>query len=191
MDVSFPATGALMAGAFLVVLFTKIGDPSNTVLSLELAITFLATISYTLYVLTIKGRTVFHRDDIPKLRYAEWAITTPLMLIALCMILKGKKPLSPSFLVKIIGLDWLMLLMGYLGEMGYLRKTNACLLGFVPFLLIFYMIYAAFSFNVLYVAYVLIWGLYGVTFLMEQRVVATNVLDSIAKAGVAIAYCVR
>lgn len=192
MDVSFAATGALMAGAFIIVLFTKLGNPSNPVLSLELTITFMATISYVFFFLIFKGFTKFQPSDIPKLRYVEWAATTPLMLVALCLILSGKNTLSSEFLMKIVALDWLMLLIGYLGEVGYLQRTHACIFGFLPFILMFFLIYNAFpSFNVLLASYVLIWSMYGVTYLFETRAFITNVLDSIAKAGIAIAYCVQ
>jgi len=192
MDVSFAATGALMAGAFIIVLFTKLGNPSNPVLSLELTITFMATISYVFFFLIFKGFTKFQPSDIPKLRYVEWAATTPLMLVALCLILSGKNTISSEFLMKVVALDWLMLLIGYLGEVGLLQRTHACILGFVPFTALFAYIYNAFpSFNVLFASYVLIWSMYGVTYLFENRIFTTNVLDAIAKAGIAIAYCVQ
>lgn len=191
MDVSFAATGALMAGAFSIVLFTKLGNPTNPVLSLKLAITFMATVSYVFFFSIFKGYTNFQPSDIPKLRYVEWAATTPLMLVALCLILAGKKPLSTEFLMKVVMLDWLMLLIGYLGEVGYLQRTHACILGFAPFIAMFSFIYNSLpSLNVIFGSYVLIWSMYGVSYLFNNRTFVTNVLDSIAKAGFAIAYCI-
>lgn len=192
MEVSFAATGAVMAGAFLVVLFAKWGDPENPVLSLELAITFMATVSYVFFVSIFNGCTSFEPGDIPKLRYVEWAVTTPLMLFALCLILAGNNRISAPFFFNVVALDWLMLLIGYLGEVGHLERKTACLLGFIPFFALFFYIYQAFrQLNVLFVAYVLIWSMYGVFYLLDDRLFAINVLDSVAKAGVAVAYCVR
>jgi len=191
MDASFAGTGALMAGAFIVVLFTKLGNPSDPVLSLELAVTFIATISYVLFWSVFKGKTRYQPSDIPKLRYVEWTITTPLMLIALCLLLGGGKA-STTLLTKVVALDWLMLGIGYFGEIGYLDRTTACFLGFAPFVALFYLIYKAFpSFNLLFAAYFVVWSMYGFTYMLENRTVVTNLLDAVAKSGFAIAYCIQ
>ena len=191
MDASFAGTGALMAGAFVIVLFTKLGDPSNTVLSLELAITFIATISYLLFWLVFKGKTGYQPSDIPKIRYVEWSFTTPLMLIVLCLILGGGNA-TPAVLTKVVALDWLMLIIGYFGEIGYIGRRTACALGFAPFVAIFFLIYKTYHvFNVLFAAYIVVWSMYGFTYMLEKRTVVTNLLDAVAKAGFAIAYCIQ
>ena len=98
--------------------------------------------------------------NITPLRYYDWVITTPTMLITLMFYLmflrdteKGVK--SESFLkefknhwkviLKVSILDWLMLLAGYLGEINMFSYIATTVIGFVPFILMFYLIYSNFA----------------------------------------------
>lgn len=131
-------------------------------------------------------------NDISKTRYVDWSITTPLMLLALCVVLSNNSNTVirlPVFLA-IAALNYLMLFIGFLGEFNFLPMVSATLLGFIPFLIMFYVIYINFvapkynfANSVLYGIYAIIWGLYGLVYMMDSyaKNISFNILDSIAK----------
>ena len=91
-----------------------------------------------------------HVKNITPKRYADWAITTPTMLVTLVAYIiylntdKGNGNDSLSLIqilrdnfvpiAQIVGLNWLMLLFGYLGEVGVMPLLTGVALGFVPFI---------------------------------------------------------
>jgi bacteriorhodopsin len=169
------------------------------VLFIEILITSVSSYMYYLFTNRIKGYQLADQPikygDINILRYNGWAITTPLMLIALCLFLQNstKITISASLLFLIIVLDYLMLGAGYLGESGYIDRTNAMVAGFIPFFAIFWIIYSIFlrgkfnAFNTLiFGIYFLIWSGYGVSYLFEDNVKTTftNLFDLMSKAVV-------
>ena len=95
-------------------------------------------------------------------RYVDWSITTPTMLVTLIFYLiflerreKKQDTTGLNFFDLIIEngntisnvfiLNWAMLFFGYLGEMNVLSASTGVLLGFVPFLLYYYMIYQKYA----------------------------------------------
>ena len=48
-------------------------------------------------------------------------------------------------IINVLLLNWLMLLFGYLGEVKYLSINTSVMLGFIPFLIYFYLIYTEFA----------------------------------------------
>jgi bacteriorhodopsin len=148
-------------------------------------------------------RTV--KNITPK-RYADWALTTPTMLITLIAYLiylndsGDRKSLSLLQILRenavpfaqILGLNWLMLLFGYLGEVGVIPLVAGVALGFAPFIAYFYLIYERFIVNnpdntntsVKIYAYVLVfWSLYGIVAVLPYALKNTiyNVLDLFSK----------
>jgi len=88
-----------------------------------------------------------------------------------------------------------MLLFGFLGEVGYLDRQTSCLAGFVPFLLMLWLIYINyiepqynFANTILFFLYVIIWSMYGIVYLLEQewKNFVMNILDLTAKGIVGI-----
>ena len=144
-------------------------------------------------------------------RYADWALTTPTMLITLIAYIiylnsdKGNANDSLSFgqilrdnaapIVLILGLNWLMLLFGYLGEVGVIPILTGVALGFAPFIAYFYIIYERFVANdanngnndttslKIYAYFLVFWSLYGIVALLPYTLKNTiyNVLDLFAK----------
>jgi bacteriorhodopsin len=143
-------------------------------------------------------------------RYADWALTTPTMLVTLVAYIiylnsdKGNGNDSPSFIqimrenavpiAQIVGLNWLMLLFGYLGEVGVIPLVTGVVLGFVPFIAYFYIIYERFVVNnannannntslKIYAYFLVFWSLYGIVALLPYTLKNTiyNVLDLFAK----------
>lgn len=153
-------------------------------------------------------------------RYADWAITTPTMLVTMIAYIiylnntdKGND--SPSLIqilrenavpvTQILALNWLMLLFGYLGEVGVLPLVAGVALGFVPFVAYFYIIYERFVANdanmtinntslKIYVYFMVFWSLYGIVAVLPYTLKNTiyNVLDLFSKNffGVFLSYLI-
>lgn len=115
------------------------------VLNLETAVSLIASYFYSLFVGMLQQKTIDWKE-FTTLRYLDWSITTPLMLIALCLVCGSATKVAIRFpvIATIIALNYLMLYSGYLGEQGDLSRMTAMMIGFVPFVVMFYMIYKIF-----------------------------------------------
>lgn len=133
-------------------------------------------------------------------RYVDWAITTPIMLLVLCLALlyniKGGALNFFSFLF-ILACNYGMLGMGYLGEIGFFSKLNANIYGFGFFTMLYGFIYKELLYkksnsdnNLLFWAFVILWSLYGVFYLMDTttQIVGYNILDLFSKCFVGIFF---
>jgi bacteriorhodopsin len=171
------------------------------VLNLETCISIVAGYFYSVFLTQIEG---FGKDnkpvdwmDITKTRYIDWSITTPLMLLTLCIVLGhqiGKK-VDLYNIVTIILLNYIMLYIGFLGEDKQLNKIVATIAGFVPFILMFYIVYKNYvqpkynlSGSVLFGIYVSVWGLYGAAYLLPEQYknISMNILDCVAKCFIGL-----
>jgi hypothetical protein len=146
-------------------------------------------------------------------RYWDWFITTPTMLITFStflIYLKFKESNAtniPSFTtiisdnlktyLSIVLLNAAMLLFGYLGELKKLSLFTSVFGGFVPFFIMFYIIYENFAKytdlgTALFWYFVIVWGLYGVAACLSYNLKNTsyNILDLFAKNffGLFLAY---
>ena len=138
-------------------------------------------------------------------RYADWVITTPTMLINLIFYLifiQSNTNLTFSKLwnqewktiMIILCLNWFMLLFGYLGEMAVLPIKLSVSLGFIPFLIYFYMIYTTYvkGINKLFFYFFIFWSLYGMAALLPYKLKnnSYNILDLFAKNffGIYLSY---
>ena len=93
-----------------------------------------------------------------------------------------------NYLIPIIFLNALMLLCGYLGEIYILKTNTSVLLGFIPFLIFFMIIYekfARYSENgkKIFYYFFIVWSLYGFAALMpyHYKNISYNILDLFAK----------
>jgi hypothetical protein len=152
-------------------------------------------------------------------RYADWAITTPTMLVTLVAYIvylnsdkgegKGDESLSLIQILReyavpiaqIVGLNWLMLLFGYLGEIGVIPLVAGVALGFLPFLAYFYIIYERFIHNTnnttsikIYAYFLVAWSLYGIVAVLPYTLKNTiyNILDLFSKNffGIFLSYLI-
>ena len=154
-------------------------------------------------------------------RYADWALTTPTMLITLIAYLiylndsGDRKSLSLLQILRenavpfaqILGLNWLMLLFGYLGEVGVIPIVAGVALGFAPFIAYFYIIYERFIVNAnnpdntntntsmkIYAYFLVFWSLYGIVAVLPYALKNTiyNVLDLFSKNffGIFLSYLI-
>ena len=88
----------------------------------------------------------------------------------------------------ILLLNALMLLFGYLGEIGSISNSTAVTFGFIPFLSYFYLIYEYYAKHTtqgiyLFVLFTAIWSLYGFAALMPYYIknIGYNLLDIVSK----------
>ena len=148
-------------------------------------------------------------------RYLDWGITTPTMLITLIvyLIYLTKKEENKTneldfftvlkdnsnIIIPVVLLNWLMLLFGYLGEMKAIPVLLGVFLGFIPFLLYYYLIYVNYvtqnsSGYLLFWYFFFFWSLYGFVAVLPYYVKNSlyNILDLFAKNffGIFLSYII-
>ena len=155
-------------------------------------------------------------------RYADWALTTPTMLVTLVayiLYLNTSASASESLsllqilrenaapIAQILVLNWLMLLFGYLGEVGVFSLLTGVAIGFLPFIAYFYIIYERFVANdanhnngtngtslKIYAYFLVAWSLYGIVAVLPYALKNTiyNVLDLFSKNffGIFLSYLI-
>jgi len=133
-------------------------------------------------------------SNITPKRYLDWTITTPVMLINLIfymIFLRSDNDLvffqvfNREFyvIITILILNWTMLLFGYLGEIGAIPIMLGVGLGFIPFLLYYYIIYKNYGSNELFFYFFVVWSLYGVVAILPYKTknMCYNILDLFSK----------
>lgn len=193
-------------------------DPSLSIVRNLLIIEILVQlIEGTFYIWLVFNISKY--SNITPIRYYDWIITTPTMLLTYCLYLvyirdrqeiaAGEKEPddSESFykllmsnlptLIPIFILNALMLMFGYLAEIGKISYNMGAILGFVPFFAFFYMIYENYAkyTNIGRMTFWIfsgIWGLYGVASILSYKWknVFYNILDLFSKNffGIFLAY---
>jgi len=166
------------------------------ILNLETAISVVAGYFYSIFVDKIakSEEKMVNMDwaEITQTRYVDWAITTPMMLLALCLVLSSNsgKVIRLFTFLTILGLNYIMLYLGYLGEMKQMSRLTANSTGFIAFFAMFYVIFTQYvlpKFSkdnyFLYFAYLGIWTMYGVAYMFNEQYknIAMNYLDLTAK----------
>ena len=103
------------------------------IMSLEATICLIASYFYSLF------KTKGNWQQITQLRYLDWAFTTPMMLLAFCLVLthNSKTKITAFAYISIVLLDFFMLYMGYLGETKKLDRTTADIGGYVGYIAMF------------------------------------------------------
>lgn len=139
-------------------------------------------------------------EKINDMRYTDWAISTPLMLLVLCMVLGYENKITVTFLpfVGILIFNFLMLGSGYLGELGKLTTNMANAIGFVFFFLMYGTIWkiymtgskVTYQSKIIYFLFVVLWAMYGIFYQSDKltKVFGYNILDLLAKAFVGIFF---
>jgi hypothetical protein len=148
-------------------------------------------------------------------RYIDWVITTPTMLITLIiyLIYLNKKVENKTnelefftllkdnanTVIPVVILNWLMLLFGYLGEMRIIPVLMGVILGFIPFLMYYYIIYVNYvnqntNGYLLFWYFFFFWSLYGVVAVLPYYIKNAfyNILDLFSKNffGVFLSYII-
>ena len=132
-------------------------------------------------------------------RYTDWMITTPIMLLVLCLVFgyNNKTTMTAGFFFLVLLLNYCMLGFGYVGEIGVLDRRYAQLAGFVFFFLLYGLIYYTFlrkkyvfDNQIIFWAFVIFWFFYGVFYEMKEETknVGYNLLDLFSKCFVGIFF---
>jgi len=169
------------------------------VMNLETCISIIAGYFYSQFVSKIEqSNGTINYKDINDTRYNDWFITTPLMILVVMLSLSytsGRPSVHVGTFVAGALLNFGMLYSGYLGDKGTISKTTGCIIGFIFFIALFGLIYMNFvrgsskSFNmILFGAYLAIWSVYGVVYLLdeENKNIVYNILDLVAKCFVGV-----
>ena len=174
-------------------------------LYLDLAVQVVEFIFYAWWLVSYK-----HVKKITSLRYIDWAITTPTMLFTLIIYILYINNKTTNYSIYdtfvdnylIIGtvlvLNWAMLYLGYMGESGSLDIPISVTLGFVPFIIYFYLIYNNYIVDsnyygkTIFYYFLMVWSIYGIAALFSYNIKNSfyNILDIFAKNffGIYIAY---
>jgi len=148
-------------------------------------------------------------------RYFDWVITTPTMLVNLIfylIFLQYKdnntsdklnffKLFKQEFytIITILLLNWLMLLFGYLGEINLLPVLLGVSLGFIPFLIYYYIIYKKYALlsnngYKIFFYFLIFWSLYGIVAVLPYKIknICYNILDLFSKNffGIFLTYLI-
>ena len=148
-------------------------------------------------------------------RYLDWVITTPTMLVTLIVYLiylnnrNNIKNTNLDFfqvfnenftnIMIIIILNWLMLLFGYLGEVNIIPTLMGVILGFIPFLIYYYLIFINYvnydnSGWQLFLYFFFFWSLYGIVATLPYYIknMFYNILDLFSKNffGIFLTYII-
>ena len=183
----------LTTGTITFIEALRTADPMvRHILNLETCISIIAAYFYSVFLEKIKGPYTW--PEITKIRYLDWSITTPIMLLALCLAMTYNvgKHLHLSLILTVVCLNYLMLGVGYLGETQRLPRIEASVIGFIPFFIMFWLIYGLIDKSVankiLFWLYFVVWSMYGLVYLLDEETkqILTNVLDLIAKCFIGL-----
>ena len=202
-------TGIIELGAF----FVKVPNVYYLIkqlLAIELVVQFCEGMFY--YWLAYNSTKILNMTPT---RYIDWVITTPTMLITLMiyLIYLNKKEEHKTnelelftllkdnsrVFIPVVILNWLMLLFGYLGEMRIIPVLLGVVLGFIPFLIYYYMIYVNYVTQnttgyLLFWYFFCFWSLYGLVAGLPYYLKNAfyNILDLFAKNffGIFLSYII-
>ena len=179
-------------------------DPKiRHILNLETCISIVASFFYTQFINKIKNTNDENRSlnykEINFTRYTDWMITTPIMLLVLCLVFayNSKTQLTAIMFLIILVLNFLMLGSGYAGELKVISKREGLIWGFVFFFMLYGLIYYKFLYKnynrdnqMIFWAFVIFWTVYGLIYESDEKTknIGYNVLDLFSKCFVGIFF---
>lgn len=159
------------------------------IMNVETAVSLVAGLVYGMFMEKMKEPD-FKLEQIMPLRYLDWTITTPLILLGVILFYTNtSSPIDWRVFAAIIGLDWAMLGAGYLGETGQIDRWTGLGLGFVALAGLLWLLWGTATKHgqpmAVFWIFAAIWSLYGVAYMIpdeESKNITYNVLDVVAKA---------
>ena len=188
---TFFSTYIILFGYTAITLIEALRTPLTSarhIMNIETAVSMVAGIVYGTFLDKI-NKNELKLDEVMPLRYMDWMVTTPLILLAIVLFYRSGGARLPYECFTIIAvLNWLMLGAGYLGERGMIPFHVGLGLGFLFFILML-----AFMFTVVipngtpiavFTIFAVIWTCYGIayTFEEEEKNISYNILDVVSKA---------
>lgn len=172
------------------------------IMNLETCISIIAAFFYAQFLEKIKQSesSAINYKELVETRYTDWFISTPFMLLVLCIFLSHEHGTNFHFhiFLTVILLNYAMLITGYMGEIDRMDKRTSLILGFLFFAALFAYIWwnfmsgddstrAAFF---TFMTFAIVWSLYGVVYILgpKERNISYNALDLVAKCLVGIFF---
>ena len=167
------------------------------IFNLETCISIVAGYFYSVFISKIKDYEINKKEinwaELNELRYLDWAITTPMMLIALSVALAYniKRVVHLSVISMILVLNFCMLGLGYLGENKTIDKVTAGISSFIAFFMMFFILFYNYikpkyhlPNYIFYGLYLVVWTIYGIVYFLDEEIknVLLNILDVISKS---------
>ena len=99
----------------------------------------------------------------------------------------------------ILVLNWVMLIFGYLGEINIIPTIVGIILGFIPFLIYYYIIYSEYAYKTskgkyIFLYFFIFWSLYGIVAILPYYIKNSfyNILDLFSKNffGIFLSYLI-
>jgi bacteriorhodopsin len=206
-DISFYFAYIFLAGSSTLTAFEVFSYfPANYqalkyILAIETTVNIIASVAYNNLLGFINPPNYI---SLTQFRYLDWFATTPLLLISFTLYLQylkssnkenqnEKNKLTVQFDYHKIGLlillNFIMLIFGYLGETGYINHLLGCILGFIPFIILFTYIWQWYGDVIknkrIFTIFIIVWSMYGIVYFLPNKPknISYNVLDVIAKVG--------
>ena len=173
----------------------------QSILKLEMIVQF---IELFFYILILQPMIKTALPQMAAVRYMDWVLTTPTMLLTTIILFKYEEHLEnnidknieffeflktdQSNIISIFVCNFLMLFFGYLGEIGVIDIKLSIVLGFIFLGITFYIIYKNYavksksSIKLFYYMFI-VWAIYGIAALMtpSTKNIMFNILDIFAK----------
>ena len=193
MTVTFVLATLFLSGTSLITLVESLRTSDavvRNIMNVESTVSVIASFVYMRILDMLKQKESL--QDIQRLRYLDWSMTTPLLILGLCLFMTGSSMPSSTFIFLTFA-NMSMLLFGYLGE--FYDMPHAIVLSWVAYIVLFSTIYTTFYANAkpfqqrVFWFVAITWLFYG---LVQQhpneheRHAAYNILDIISKACVGI-----
>ena len=167
----------------------------KSVLYMETIVQVIEFIFYVWLVYNIAHITY----DVTFIRYYDWFITTPTMLLSFMVVMKYFD--SPGIITftdfisnnltnisYVLLFNAMMLIFGFLGEINILSRNISFILGFIFFFLSFYFMFINFVGNntinlIIFFTNFLIWSVYGIAYMFNynNKNITYNILDIFSK----------
>jgi bacteriorhodopsin len=203
-------TGVVEIGS----LFINVPGPYNIIRQLMILEVVVQLIEGAFYLWLVFNFTEV--SNVTPKRYIDWCLTTPTMLITLIVYLIYLKYRengldtsnlelfnllveNSSNISYVLYLNWLMLIFGYLSEVKIIPTITGVILGFIPFLIYYYIIYINYAHQSttgfkIFCYFVFFWSLYGIAALLPYNIKNAfyNILDLFAKNffGIFLSYII-
>ena len=188
---SFMASYVVLMGYTGLTLIEALRTPSinvRHVMNIETTVSLIAGLVYGVFYEMVRTAKTVDLHEISKIRYIDWSITTPLLILVLMLFYKGSAPPDYKTYGQLVMLNWAMLGSGYLGEEGFISRWAGLLLGFVFLALMLWTFYGCCispsANHAVFFVFAVIWSLYGIAYLLDEvtKNIAYNGLDVVSKA---------
>lgn len=114
-------------------------------------------------------------------RYMDWIITTPILLLELCILSEIQ---DVKIITIILCINFLTFGIGWIGELKCFPRFYCCFLAFIPFFFTFFLIGKYGEWNNYITFFIIIWTLYGLVYLLKSSIyknILYNFLDCLSK----------